>query len=178
MYNIITQGVALPLLRVCIRRTHSLKSEALKQLCQPIFSKHHVKCYSMTWKTMGKDRILEVLVYDPHRALDLDTTALVSFDVSEALDEVINQLPDEYMLDVSTAGIEREILDDEQLHDAIDHSVYIRTLRSVNKSIEFKGIMTQLDEKTITLVQKIKGKVQTLSIDRENIVFIRHAIKD
>ncbi len=178
MYNIITQGVALPLLRVCVRRTHSLKSEALKLLCQPIFSKHHVKCYSMTWKSMGKDRILEVLVYDPHRALDLDTTALVSFDVSEALDEVIDQLPDEYMLDVSTAGIEREILDDEQLHDAIDHSVYIRTLRSVNKSIEFKGIMTQLDENTITLVQKIKGKAQTLSIDRENIVFIRHAIKD
>lgn len=132
----------------------------------------------MNWKSMGKDRILEVLVYDPVRALDLDTTALVSFDVSEALDEVIDQLPDEYMLDVSTAGIEREILDDEQLHDAIDHTVYIRTLKSVNKSIEFKGIMTQLDENTITLVQKIKGKTQTLSIDRENIVFIRHAIKD
>lgn len=178
MYNIITQGVAMPLLRVCIRRTHSLKSEALKQLCQPIFSKHHVKCYNMTWKSMGNDRILEVLVYDPHRALDLDTTALVSFDVSEALDEVIHQLPDEYMLDVSTAGIEREILDEEQLHDAINHTVYIKTLRVVNKSIEFKGIITQLNESTLTLAQNIKGKIQTLNIDRENIVFIRHAIKD
>jgi len=178
MYNKITQGVAMPLLRVCIRRTHWLKSDALKQLCQPIFDKHQVKCYSMTWKNMGGDRILEVLVYDPHRALDLDTTALVSFDISETLDEVAEQLPDEYMLDVSSAGIEREISDEEQLMDALNRPVYIRTLRSINKTIEFIGTLTHIEEKTLTLQQKVKGKSQTLSIERDNIVFIRHAIKD
>lgn len=178
MYNEITQGVAMPLLRVCIRRTHCLKSDELKQLCQPIFDKHQVKCYSMTWKNLGGDRILEVLVYDPHRALDLDTTALVSFDISETLDEVAEQLPDEYMLDVSTAGIEREIFDDEQLKDAINRPVYIRTLRSIDKNIEFTGLLIDIDETSITLQQKIKGKSKNVRIEKDNIVFKRHAIKD
>ena len=132
----------------------------------------------MTWKTMGHDRILEVLVYDKDRALDLDTTALVSFDISEILDQVVDQLPDEYMLDVSTAGIEREILNDEQLNDALNRPIFVRTLRSINKSIEFTGTLISLDESSLTLKQNIKGKSQTLSIERENIVFIRHAIKD
>jgi ribosome maturation factor RimP len=178
MYNKSTKGVAMPLLRVCIRRIHWLKSDAIKQLCQPVFLKHNVKCYSVSWKNIGKDRLLEVLVYDPHRALDLDTTALVSFDISEILDEVADQLPDEYMLDVCSAGIEREISDEEQLLDALNRPVYIRTLRSINKTIEFLGVLTQIEESTLTLQQKVKGKSQTLRIERDNIVFIRHAIKD
>lgn len=155
-----------------------MKSEGLKQLCQPIFEKHHVKCYSITWKTQGHDRILEVLVYDNYRALDLDTTALVSFDISELLDQIADQLPEEYMLDVSTAGIEREIVNDEQLFDALNQTIFVRTLRSISKSIEFKGILTHVDDAICELKLNNKGKSQILRIDRENIVFMRHAIRD
>lgn len=126
----------------------------------------------------GHDRILEVLVYDNHRALDLDTTALVSFDISELLDQVADQLPEAYMLDVSTAGIEREIMNEEQLLDALHQPIFVRTHRSISKSIEFKGLLTHVDDSTCTLKLNNKGKSQILSIDRENIVFIRHAIRD
>ncbi len=150
--------------------------EKLKILLEPIFKKHEVNLYSLTWTKQAQDRVLEVLVYKKDGPTDLDTCVAVSYDVSDQLDQ-LEDFDFAYILDVSSAGIEREIQNEEQLADALYHHVFVKVEHPINGFHTLEGKLTKITETAIEIGYRVKHKTVHVMIEKDNLRFIRLAAK-
>lgn len=147
----------------------------LKKRLEPILVKHDVVLYDIQWKHQH-DKVLEISIYKKDMPTDVDTCANVSMEISELLD----QLPEydfPYMLDVSSAGIEREIKNDEQLLESLHHYVNVKVIEPVLNMHVLEGKLSTITEDSIELLVRVKHKEVTASIKRDNIRKIRMAVK-
>ncbi len=164
-----------PLLHVCYGG-NNVDLVELKQQCEPIFAKHDVVCYDIKWRKEQHAQVLEIAIYKKEVPTDIDTCVSVSHDVSTLLDEV-NAFDFEYILDVCSAGIERELTNEQQLQDALYHHVNVKLENPVNKSHVIEGKLSKITESTIEVVTREKQKEVTATIERNNIRKIRMAVK-
>ncbi len=164
-----------PLLHVCYGG-NNVDLVELKQQCEPIFTKHDVICYDMIWRKEQQDRVLEISIYKKGVPTDIETCVSVSHQISALLDEV-NPFDFEYVLDVCSAGIERELKNEEQLQDALYHQVNVKVENPVNKRHVIEGKLTKITDETIEVLTREKHKEVTATIERSNILKIRMAVK-
>lgn len=147
----------------------------LKKLLEPIFIKHDVVLYDIQWKQQH-DKILEILIYKKDIPTDVDTCMNVSYDVSSLLDEH----PDfdfPYVLDVSSAGIERELKTEEQLKESLYYYVNVKLENPVLNSHVLEGKLVKVTEEEIEVLVREKQKEVRATIKRSNIRKIRMAVK-
>ncbi len=153
-----------------------MEIEKIKTLLEPVFNKHDVVLYDMSWKKSNQDHVLEILIYKKDMPTDVDTCVNVSYDVSELLDEV-SELDIPYLLDVSSAGIEREIKNDDQLRDVLYHHVHVKVDKPVDNMHVIEGKLTKIDDENIEVLYRKKHKEVAASILKSNIRKIRMAVK-
>lgn len=153
-----------------------MEVEKLKTLLEPIFSKHEVVLYSMSWKKQNQDNLLEILIYKKDMPTDLDTCVNVSHDINEILDS-IEELDYAYLLDVSSAGIEREILNEQQLQDVLYHYVNVKVDKPIDGQHVIEGKLSNVSEDAIEVLYRVKHKEVKVTIEKNNIRKIRMAVK-
>lgn len=151
------------------------KIEHLKELFQPVFESNNVKLYDLVFRNSGKDRTLEVSIMKPDGTMDLDTCATVSEEISEILDRE-DPINEEYTLEVCSPGAEREIKDLDEIHPGL--YVYVRLKRPFKKMLEFVGEILEIsDEGLITLAYRDKAATRKAEFTKEDIDYIRMAVK-
>ncbi len=153
-----------------------MEVEKLKTLLEPIFSKHEVVLYSMSWKKQQQDRVLEILVYKKDIPTDLETCVKLSNDISALMDD-IQEIDFAYLLDISSAGIEREILNEQQLHDILYHYVNVKVDKPVDGLHVIEGKLSNVTSDSIDVLYRIKHKEVKATIEKSNIRKIRMAVK-
>jgi ribosome maturation factor RimP len=147
----------------------------LKKQLEPILIKHDVVLYDIQWK-QHHDKTLEISIYKKDIPTDVDTCMNVSHEVSELLD----QLPEydfPYMLDVSSAGIERELKSEEQLKESLYYHVNVKVENPVLSSHVVEGKLVKIENDFIEVLVRVKHKEVTATIERSNIRKIRMAVK-
>lgn len=140
---------------------------------------------SVEWVFENEVYILRIIA-DKGDGLDIDDATTLNEALSELLDKE-DFIKEEYMLEVSSPGIERELQDDSDIKNNIGEYVHIDfknefgiTKDSFINEIEgYIDSVQEEDEKISLLVLKIniKGRVKKIEIEKENIKFIRKAIK-
>jgi ribosome maturation factor RimP len=147
----------------------------LKKLLEPILIKHDVVLYDIKWKQQH-DKILEISIYKKDVPTDVDTCMNVSYEVSELLD-TLPEYDFPYILDVSSAGIERELKNEQQLKESLYYYVNVKLENPVLNSHVLEGKLVKIDEQSIDLLVRVKQKEVTATIARSNIRKIRMAVK-
>lgn len=140
---------------------------------------------SVEWVFENEVYILRIIA-DKGDGLDIDDATALNEALSKLLDKE-DFIKEEYMLEVSSPGIERELKDDSDIKNNIGEYVHIDfknkfgiTKDSFINEIEGYIDSVQEEDKKISLLVlkiNIKGRVKKIEIEKENIKFIRKAIK-
>src|SRR5690554_6282466 len=138
----------------------------IKQKVEPILDKHDLIIYDILEEKMGKEKILTILIDGT-----LDHSELEKIHM-EVLDEINDDLDDDYYLQLSTVGIEKPLRNLEEVTQHKGGYVYI-------ESDPYTGNATLNDviDDTLMISFFIKGRPKKLEIKYENIRFIRQAVK-
>ena len=123
---------------------------------------------------VGSDMILHIEI-DKESSISMDDIVEVSGKISELLD-VIDKSTDAYMLDVSSAGIEKKIKI-EDLKNKINEYVSLELIEPVKGTNEIIGTIIEANEEEITVSYFLKGAPKKSVINLKNISIARKAIK-
>ncbi len=115
-----------------------------------------------------KEHILHVVI---DAKMDMNQIEELSKKVSQIMD-LYDEDMDEYMLDVSTVGIEKEIRNLDELKDAIGSYIYVKT-----KELKVYGDLESLEGNILTLKTKDKNITKTVKVDYSNVKYVRYAVK-
>lgn len=122
--------------------------------------------YSLTYKK--KDNILEVLIDE---SLDLDGISRLSELISGFMDKYDKDF-DEYLLDVSCAGCERRIRNEDELRRATGEYVHIKT-----REFEEDGYLKSFENGKVTVEYMDKTRKKAVTVNYDDIKMIRYAVK-
>ncbi|VEU82676.1 ribosome maturation factor RimP [Acholeplasma hippikon] len=138
----------------------------IKEKVLAIFSKHDLVLYDIFEERMGKEKILTILIDN-----EIDHTSLEAIHM-EVLDEINDDIPDNYYLQLSTVGIEKELRNIDEVTKNVGGYVYI-------ESQNFTGDATldSVEEGILKISFFLKGRPKKLAIPYEQIKFIRLAVK-
>lgn len=122
--------------------------------------------YSLTYKK--KDNILEVLIDE---SLDLDGISRLSELISGFMDKYDKDF-DKYLLDVSCAGCERRIRNEDELRRAVGEYVHIKT-----REFEEDGYLKSFENGKVTVEYMDKTRKKAVTVNYDDIKMIRYAVK-
>lgn len=145
-----------------------LQEELLKKSIEKCLNDNGYHLYEMRiYKKQGE----LILAIEIDESLDLNQISIISEKISNLLDE-IDTSDEHYILDVSSAGIERKINIDE-IGQAINKYIHIDL--SENESIE--GDLLEISDECLLLKVRDKNLFKNKEVKKSNIKRIRYAIK-
>jgi ribosome maturation factor RimP len=101
---------------------------------------------------------------------------LISEKISSLLDN-LDLIKDEYSLEISSPGAERQLKTKEAVEKAIGQYVNVRLYRPMDNSKEFEGNLIAFAAEILTIEYKAKTTVKTIEIPYAQVSKIRLAIQ-
>jgi ribosome maturation factor RimP len=147
-----------------------IKKEVTK-LISPILENLGVNLFDVIYEKVGKDTFLRVII-DSEEEIDLDMCVKVTEAIDPILDEA-DLIPHEYFLEVTTRGIEHDLINEEEINAAIGKYIYVSTYEKIDRKKEFYGYLKNFENNIIYLSDENKE----YEIPYENIAKIRLAVK-
>jgi len=126
-----------------------------------------MKLYDVSYHK--SDSTLEVLLDEK---LDMDQIEKISAEISQHLDQFENEFEDNYFLDVSTAGLERAIRNEDELKDAVGSYIYVKT-----KENEYYGTLLSYTDGIMNLEVRDKTRTKKIDVDYTKAKKVRYAVK-
>lgn len=102
-------------------------------------------------------------------SIDLDSIVLLSDEISKKLDEV-NLMEENYTLDVSTSGAEKEIKDFKKFPLLINRYLKIKVDKPIKGENIIYGDLKAVKENSIILTYKVKTRIVEVEIEFDNIL--------
>lgn len=130
---------------------------------------NNLTLYDVEYVKEDGNYFLRVLIDNFDNAIDLDTLALVNEYLSERLND--DDFMDNYFLEVSSPGAERELKNIDEIKKSIDKYVYVLS------NEEYIGYLIDATDEEITLKINLKGRMKNIKININDIKLIRLAIK-
>lgn len=149
-------------------------TQKLEAMLRPVLEAEGIRLYEIVWHS--DEHTLEISITRNDGSIDLDTCALVSDKISEVLDRE-DPIQCEYTLDVCSPGAEREIKDLNELDHMQGAYIYVELKDAVKGMTEVTGEIVSVDDGVIVFSYRDKAAVRKMEFSKENISFIRMAVK-
>lgn len=150
--------------------------ELMKELTTKILVQHHKELVSIKKvKEYGINKVV-IIIDDPETfILDIDEVATITEEVLDAINDLI---PDDYYLEISSLGAERELVREIDYQRAIGKYIYISTYQKTTdlSQKEFYGYLQSYNDTSVTMRVIIKTRQKEIIINKENIAKIRLAV--
>ena len=140
-------------------------------LLEPIVEGKQITIWDIEFKKEGKDYFLRVFL-DKEGGISIDDCEYVSRALEEKLDET-DPIPQAYMLEVSSAGLDRAIKYDFHFKACMGKKVDVKLFAPLNGVKEFTAVLEGFDEGIVSLAYE----AETLEIPREKISQLRLTVE-
>jgi ribosome maturation factor RimP len=150
-----------------LKIVEEIASKCAEDLNMEIISVDFVREYGM--------RILRIIARK-EPVMSIDDSAALNRKISNELDKY-DLFPDEYFLEVSSEGIEKELRTEDEIKAAIGEYICIRTNKKIMGKKQLFGYLLAFDDEKATLKTDIKDQTKIVEINREDILKIRLAVK-
>lgn len=131
------------------------------------------RVYDVMYVKEGKDNFLRIFIYND-KGISLDDCEKVNDAITDMLDEA-DLIKDQYFLEISSPGVERNIRKDKHFEESIGKEVNIKLFKPLeNKEKEITGILKNFDKETVKIET---DKNEEITIPRNNISSIKWAFK-
>ena len=123
-------------------------------------------------------KILRIIA-DGKNGLDVDAASELNRLISDAIDLIPEKdfITEEYYLEISSVGIEKELKTDEDIINNIGKYVYVKTYEKINGIKEVYGDLVSYEDGLITINYLVKTIRKQIVIQKEKISKIRLAVK-
>ena len=126
---------------------------------------------------LGGDYVLSILVDKPE-GITVEDTADLTEVISPLLDTIKpDPFPEQYMLEISSPGLERPLKTKESLENAVGYYVNISLYQAIDKVKVFEGDLVAFDGDELTLNYKDKTRTKTVTIPYQTVAKARLAVK-
>ncbi len=126
---------------------------------------------------MGSDYVLSILV-DKEGGITVEDTADLTDIISPLLDSISpDPFPEQYMLEVSSPGLERPLKTAESLTAAVGSYVNVSLYKAIDKVKIFQGDLLAFDGETLTIDYLDKTRHKTVEIPYQTVAKARLAVK-
>ena len=134
--------------------------EKLKNEISQIVTEKDLYLYDVIYQKENNDYILRVML-DSKKGITIDDCQAVSVEVSKLLDE-LDPFKDPYFLEVTSAGAEHELRNDEEIKMALGKSVFIKTMEQ-----SFEGTLIKYKDGMLHLnVKKDIFKINIVDVEK------------
>lgn len=131
------------------------------------------RVYDVMYVKEGKDNFLRIFI-DNDKGISIDDCEKVNDAITDMLDEA-DLIKDQYFLEISSPGVERNIRKDKHFEESIGKEVNIKLFKPLeNKEKEITGILKGFDKETVKIET---DKNEEITIPRNNISSIKWAFK-
>ncbi|HEO6584688.1 TPA: ribosome maturation factor RimP [Streptococcus agalactiae] len=129
------------------------------------------------YEKMGGDYVLSILIDKPG-GITVEDTAQLTDVVSPLLDTIQpDPFPEQYMLEVSSPGLERPLKTAEALSSAVGSYINVSLYKSIDKVKIFEGDLLSFDGETLTIDYMDKTRHKTVDIPYQTVAQARLAVK-
>jgi len=160
--------------------------DKVKEIAQNEATKLNLEIETVEWVFENNVNILRIIA-DKEEGLNIDDATSLNNQLSEILDKE-DFIEEEYMLEVSSPGAEKELKSDKDIKKCISQYLHVEFVEKVNITkdayiMEADGYLDSILEndkeeiEDILLNVNIKGRIKKLDIKKQNIKYIRKAIK-
>ena len=133
----------------------------VRELAKPIAEELGLEIWDVRFLKEGSQWYLRIFI-DKEGGVSIDDCVDFTHAVNKPLDEA-DPIEQAYCLEVSSPGIERELVRDEHFQKSIGKKIMLKTIRPVDGEREFKGILEAFDGAAVTVkVNDESGKVFTV----------------
>ena len=138
--------------------------EKVEKLLKPVIEENGYELYDVEYAKEGKNYFLRIYIDKPD-GIDLKDCEKVNDLINEPLDKA-DYIKEQYFLEVSSPGIERNLRKEKHLEQNIGNEVYIKLFqKNQDGKKEYQGILKEFDSEYIIL--------DDLKIERKNISQIK-----
>lgn len=153
------------------------KALALAESCA---LKLNLEIIEVEWVKEANVYILRIIA-DSENGLSIDEATDLNNLISEALDEE-DFISEDYMLEVSSPGIERVLKTEADIIKSLNDYVHIDFINDfeIMKNVYLKdieGTLISYEDDVFVLSVNLKGRIKKISIEKNNVLLIRKAIK-
>ena len=144
-------------------------------LVSPICAKHNLELEEVQWVKEYNTFFLRIII-DKEGGITVDDATVVSEELSPLLDKE-DFIKEEYMLEVSSPGIEKELKTDKDISSSIGEYVHISLYAKVDGIKEIEGYLKSFENDQLVIEANIKGRNKSFTFNKKEISKIRLAIK-
>ncbi len=142
--------------------------QRVEEIIKPYADELGLEIWDVTFKKEGSDWYLRVFI-DKEGGVSIDDCVDLTHAVSKPLDEA-DPISQNYMLEISSPGVERELKRDEHFEKYIGAPVMLRTIRPVDGVRDFCGTLVKYENKTITVRLEDESEV---SFEKKETNFVK-----
>ena len=111
---------------------------------------------------------------EPYELVDIEYEKLGG---DYVLSVLIDPFPDQYMLEVSSPGLERPLKTKEALTNAVGQYINVSLYKAIDKIKIFQGDLVAFDGETLTIDYLDKTRHKTVEIPYQTVAKARLAVK-
>ena len=143
---------------------------AVEELISPIADSLGLRIWDVRYLKEGSQWYLRVFI-DKDGGVDINDCENMSRAIDEPLDR-LDPIEGEYILEVSSPGIERELIKPEHFEQFIGADIMVKMIRPiVGIGKEFKGVLTEYDDGMVTITDH-SGE-NTVTISKKDAAYIK-----
>lgn len=124
----------------------------VKSIVAPFAQELGLEIWDIRFVKEGTDWYLRIFI-DKEGGVSLDDCVDLTHAITKPLDEA-DPISQSYLLEVSSPGVERELVNDEHFAKYLGADVMIRLIRPIDKVRDFAGKLSAYDNGDITVVLK------------------------
>lgn len=144
--------------------------EIAESLLTPFLAENGMELYFAEYVKEGKDRVLRIVI-DKDGGVSSDDCAFVSNFAAAKLDE-LDPIPDAYLLEVSSPGIERELRKQSHYDANIGKKVRIMLFKVYEGSKSYEGELLRRDNEHIVIKNGVSEvKIPSELVSKARLVF-------
>ena len=140
----------------------------VEEIVKPYAQKLGLDLWDIKFAKEGSEWYLRIFI-DKAGGVSIDDCVDLTHAITKPLDDE-DPIPQSYMLEVSSPGVERELTKDEHFEKYVGSAVMLRLIRAVDSVRDFKGIMTSYEDKKITLKLIDDSEV---TFDKKDTTFVK-----
>lgn len=143
----------------------------LKELIKPLVDEQGYEFYHVEYVKENNEYYLRIYI-DSDNGISLNDCEKISRLVSNLMDES-DPIEDQYYLEVSSPGIDRQLFTNEHMLKSIDSKVVTKLLKAINGEKVIKGILSEVKEDEIVILRDNnsiiipKDKIKSINIEGE-----------
>ena len=124
--------------------------EKVEELVTPKINSIGYRVYDVMYVKEGKDNYLRIFI-DNDEGISLNDCEKVNDAITDMLDEA-NYIKDQYFLEISSPGVERNIRKNEHLQESLGMEITVKLFKPIDKKKEYNGILKSFSEEVVTLI--------------------------